>query len=256
MSQKTAVHPAEATGYSQSYSFDEAFREALAALPDPPFSFPDQLLRTQVVAVGSERGGIAGLDRMYVTLRREPDPFTTGTGDPRALGGDIPFPFGTGVPGLSSGGAPVPLPGQPGAGGIGGAPGLREPRRVYSVESVHVDVAESRPPLFSICASGLASSSGWSFAFLRPIPRKRPPEDGVYDFELMAFPPSGMVLWVLSPITTVWPLLWQPEDGGEVQGIRVVAADNEQTVDPHAEAPGRRPLRAGVFEDGAPGGSS
>ena len=56
-----------AVGRSRSLSFQEAFADALRQLPSP--SFPDALLKVEVVEVGGEFGGIAGFHHLYVKVR-------------------------------------------------------------------------------------------------------------------------------------------------------------------------------------------
>lgn len=65
-----------ATGYSTSFEFSEALREAIAALPPAPHPYPDQLTTVAVLEVGAELGGIAGFHHLFVRVRREPDPLT------------------------------------------------------------------------------------------------------------------------------------------------------------------------------------
>jgi hypothetical protein len=57
-----------ATGYSNSFSFTEAFQNAIENLPPDPDPFPDKLTNVTVVRVGGNFGGFAGLSRMYVTV--------------------------------------------------------------------------------------------------------------------------------------------------------------------------------------------
>jgi hypothetical protein len=61
----------DATGYSVANSFDEAFIDALAHLQPKGAPHPDEIVRVQVVEIGSESGGFAGGSRLYVTVRRE-----------------------------------------------------------------------------------------------------------------------------------------------------------------------------------------
>ena len=63
---KIALHTA--TGYSNAFSFEEAFKNAIANLPPDTDPFPDKLTNVTVVGVGANFGGIAGLNRMYVTV--------------------------------------------------------------------------------------------------------------------------------------------------------------------------------------------
>jgi hypothetical protein len=63
---KVKLHTA--TGYSNSFSFTEAFQDAIGNLPPDDNPFPDKLMNVSVVRTGAEFGGIAGLNRMYVTV--------------------------------------------------------------------------------------------------------------------------------------------------------------------------------------------
>lgn len=57
-----------ATGYSESFSFTEAFQNAIGNLPPDTNPYPDKLTNVTVVGIGANFGGIAGLSRMYVTV--------------------------------------------------------------------------------------------------------------------------------------------------------------------------------------------
>jgi hypothetical protein len=57
-----------ATGYSDSFSLTEAFRNAVESLPPDTNSYPDKLINVRVVDVGGNFGGLAGLNRMYVSV--------------------------------------------------------------------------------------------------------------------------------------------------------------------------------------------
>lgn len=57
-----------ATGYSNSFSFTEAFKDAIGNLPPDTNPYPDKLTNVRVVATGANFGGIAGWNRMYVTV--------------------------------------------------------------------------------------------------------------------------------------------------------------------------------------------
>ena len=63
---KVKLHTA--TGYSNSFSFTEAFQDAIGNLPPDNDDYPDKLINVRVVQTGAEFGGIAGLNRMYVTV--------------------------------------------------------------------------------------------------------------------------------------------------------------------------------------------
>lgn len=63
---EVSVHTA--TGYSNSFSFTEAFQDAVANLPPDPNPFPDKLTNVFVRAIGGNFGGIAGFHRLFVTV--------------------------------------------------------------------------------------------------------------------------------------------------------------------------------------------
>jgi hypothetical protein len=58
----------EATGYSENFSFDEAFQDAIRSLPPDPNPFPDKLTFVNVENTRAEFGGIAGLNRLAVKV--------------------------------------------------------------------------------------------------------------------------------------------------------------------------------------------
>jgi hypothetical protein len=64
-----------AMGYSESFSFDEAFRNAIDALPeDTTPVYPDKMTGVRVIEIGATFGGITGVAHMYVRVQRAPDP--------------------------------------------------------------------------------------------------------------------------------------------------------------------------------------
>jgi hypothetical protein len=65
--------PAVATGFSDSFSFDEAFADALHNLPPPVVIFPDRRHIVTVLATGAELGGSANARRLFVRVLRQAD---------------------------------------------------------------------------------------------------------------------------------------------------------------------------------------
>lgn len=61
--------PGEATGYSRSFDFTEAFRDAIGKLSDQTPNIPDWLSTYEVTSIGAEIGGIANFNHMYVKVR-------------------------------------------------------------------------------------------------------------------------------------------------------------------------------------------
>jgi hypothetical protein len=64
-----------AMGYSKSFSFDEAFKNAIDALPaDTTPVYPDKMTGVRVIDIGATFGGFTGVAQMYVRVQRAPDP--------------------------------------------------------------------------------------------------------------------------------------------------------------------------------------
>jgi hypothetical protein len=64
----------EATGFSASQSFDEAFARARANLPQLPPGVPDALEEIKVLEIGALFGGIAGFNHLFVRISRTRTP--------------------------------------------------------------------------------------------------------------------------------------------------------------------------------------
>jgi hypothetical protein len=60
----------EATGFSRTLSFDEAFADALVNLPPSDAPIADALSRVEVLEVGGLFGGFAGFHHLYVRVCR------------------------------------------------------------------------------------------------------------------------------------------------------------------------------------------
>lgn len=58
----------KATGYSDNYSFEEAFVNAMRTLPSRQSQVADELFRIRIVEIGAEVGGFAGFNHMFVTV--------------------------------------------------------------------------------------------------------------------------------------------------------------------------------------------
>lgn len=98
--------------------------------------------------------------------------------------------------------------------------------KVFSVEQVSIGYTKSIPPLAIIGAIGTAPTSGWSNGRLAPRVYITPPTDGIWDFDFIASPPSGIALQVLSPIASAPFVTEVPE---WFKGARVHASTNSKT---------------------------
>lgn len=94
--------------------------------------------------------------------------------------------------------------------------------KIFSVESAKFHIAEPEPNLLMINAIGTVNSSGWSDAQLAPRIYIQPPEDGILDLDFIAKKPTGMVLWVMLPITAMAEIPVEPW----IKGFRVHSSSN------------------------------
>ena len=110
--------------------------------------------------------------------------------------------------------------------------------RVLSVSTVVASPVDAESTALHITATGIASSPGWTKPRLVPLATSTPPTDTL-ELELVADPPEGPVIQVLTPIagTYVWedfaPL------ASEIEHVTVHAATNLATgAVPDAPVPG------------------
>ncbi|QNH77510.1 hypothetical protein GGD92_04360 [Pseudomonas protegens] len=95
-------------------------------------------------------------------------------------------------------------------------------QNISSVQTVCFSINKSNPPQLSVTAAGTVNSSGWSGGALIPRIYVAPPQDGIQEFDFVAEAPSGVVLWVMSPISgdgTIQMAQW-------MEGVRVYSATN------------------------------
>ena len=59
-----------AMGFSGSFSFEEAFRNAIGNLPKRQPAHPDELVRVVVTNIGAEFGGFIGFNHLFVQVHR------------------------------------------------------------------------------------------------------------------------------------------------------------------------------------------
>ncbi len=117
-------------------------------------------------------------------------------------------------------------------------------KRISQVNEVELQILESNPPQLLIYSKGMASSSGWGNPQL--VPLKKKPTNGVYEFEFVADPPTGIVLPVLTPIRAVFHMKEIPTD---LKGVIVHSATNKIKQDALTDRPSgtpRQPIR--LFE--------
>ena len=96
--------------------------------------------------------------------------------------------------------------------------------KILEVQDISV-ILEGDPPVLSIKASGTVTSSGWKSPELVPHSFDPPAPDGIYDFDLVAEPSSGIDLPVVMPIEAELKLEQIPNN---LKGIRIHAQNSKE----------------------------
>src|SRR6266566_9033787 len=96
---------------------------------------------------------------------------------------------------------------------------------IYEVDSVTIMYIKRNPPEYHIDAIGKTSSAGWSKPQLSAVVNVQAPPDGIYDYNFVADPPSGVSTQVLTPISAQGVLEKMPKG---FCGVRVHAASNKK----------------------------
>lgn len=98
---------------------------------------------------------------------------------------------------------------------------------IYSITSLHLSLNKKNPPDLIIDAHGETRSNNWTHPELQPWIYVQPPPDGIYDFDFVAEPPSGISNPVITPIQAQY--VWQ-DLPDHVRGIRVHSETNSETA--------------------------
>lgn len=94
---------------------------------------------------------------------------------------------------------------------------------ILKIIDASINILECNPNHWNIIAQGVTGTPNWSNPHLQPRYYINFPEDGLQDFDFMATPPGGMVIQILSPIST--SMDWH-NPPSYVKGIRVHSATN------------------------------
>ncbi len=90
---------------------------------------------------------------------------------------------------------------------------------VRDVVEVQCSLEKSSPPNLRLDVTGLVPSSGWSDVQLLRRVYVQPPPDGIWEYDLVAKRPTGIVLWVISEVKASHSWTRFPE--ADVEGVRV-----------------------------------
>lgn len=100
--------------------------------------------------------------------------------------------------------------------------------RVPEIISVHYVFQTSNPPNLIVTAVGQVPTLGWKNATLSPRVYVVPPADGVWEFDMYAEPPTGIVAQVISAV--VAGHVWERFDQPGIVGVRVWGAKNYKEI--------------------------
>lgn len=100
-------------------------------------------------------------------------------------------------------------------------------KKVLQVLKIELSIQEINPPNLVINTKGEVTSSGWGNGVLIPYIYIAPPADGIYEFDFVADPPSGIVPQVISPIDAE-RFVWKGFPS-ELKGVKVYASSNSLT---------------------------
>jgi hypothetical protein len=117
-------------------------------------------------------------------------------------------------------------------------------KKVDRVEKVTLKIMKSNPPILHIEANGEVVSSGWTDPELVPLVYVQPPPDGIYEFEFVAKPPTGISQPVITPIDADYSWHDFPSD---LLGVRVIAQTNSKEASLYE--PGQTVVERGVLTD-------
>ncbi len=91
-------------------------------------------------------------------------------------------------------------------------------RVVKTILSVAHEIEESNPPVLVVTAVGQVPTGGWTGAKLTRRTYKKPPADGIYEYDLTAVPPDGAATQALSRVKATDRWKDPPKD---VKGFKV-----------------------------------
>jgi hypothetical protein len=96
-------------------------------------------------------------------------------------------------------------------------------QKVRTVDYVKLHVSHGKAKTLIITAIGTVPTAAWTNAHLVAFVYVMAPVDGIYDFDFVAQPPTGIPLDVVSviPATLAWPDY--PDD---VKGVRIHSSTN------------------------------
>jgi hypothetical protein len=84
-------------------------------------------------------------------------------------------------------------------------------QQIYSIEGLKVSLIKTNPPILLLRVSGLTLTSGWKNGQLILKSSRADIINGLWKFDFVADPPTGIYLNVLSPIEAIYEFTHVPE---------------------------------------------
>ena len=94
---------------------------------------------------------------------------------------------------------------------------------IYKLNSIDLAVIKTNPPKLQINALGMVRTSGWKNPTLKPRVYIQEPPDGIWEFDFVADPPTGIALQIVSPIGCSY--LYEG-DFSKWNGVRIISETN------------------------------
>ena len=95
---------------------------------------------------------------------------------------------------------------------------------VMRVTAVKLEIKESHPPILVIRAKGEVNTGGWTDIALTPHVYIRPPQDGIYGYDLRGVPPAGPAIQVITGVEATIEKSFSETPG--VKGVKIVSKTN------------------------------
>ncbi|MEH0157364.1 hypothetical protein V6R21_24845 [Limibacter armeniacum] len=97
------------------------------------------------------------------------------------------------------------------------------PSKILNISDVSLEIEKTNPLRLLIKAKGTVPTDGWTNGILVPFVYVVPPIDGIYEFDFVADPPTGISTQAISKIDAEF--VWEdfPVD---LRGIKIYASEN------------------------------
>ncbi len=101
-------------------------------------------------------------------------------------------------------------------------------QKVYQIDGVSLTVLRTHPASLSISVEGQTSTPGFTNFHLEHYVYINPPEDGIYNADMVATPPRGVVIQVISPFEH--QEVWENYPAEHLKGVRIHGATNDVVI--------------------------